>query len=105
MRNFREVLTTEAQIKGFVNLPRTDFHDYIFSTAYDALTYRNGIRILVVNSPKARAIYDEIFYKLGFRDLSGNKYIIGNSVILFSPILDMPRGTFYRYIIEDDLNV
>ncbi|QAY01290.1 hypothetical protein ZPAH1_orf00275 [Aeromonas phage ZPAH1] len=102
-KNFREMFVDKSQIEGFINLPRTAFNKYIFDTAYDALTARNGIRILVVNNDKARGVYDTIFKKLGYDNLSGNKYIIGNSVIKFNDIFDVPRGVFYKYVIQEDL--
>ncbi|AFN39306.1 hypothetical protein [Aeromonas phage AS-yj] len=97
--NWRDHIKTEEHLRAYIDLDRTEFNDHLISTSWDILTHRNGVRVQVVNYPLVRELYTYIFSKLGY-DVSGDKYIIGNSVIKFTNKLDIPRGSFYRYIFE-----
>lgn len=100
-RNWREVFTTKEQIFAYINLERTEYNERIFDIAYETLTARNGVRVLVINDETARVTFTHIYKDLGYR-VSGDKFIIGNSVVRFSNIYDVPRGMFYKYIIQGE---
>ncbi|ADQ53100.1 hypothetical protein 65p090 [Aeromonas phage 65] len=100
-RNWREIFTSKEHMFAYINLERTQYNTKLFDIVYDTLTARNGVRVIVINEETARNTLTHIYRKLGYK-VSGDKYIIGNSVVRFSDKYDVPRGMFYKHIIQGD---